>query len=220
MNRPTIIINCAMSVDGKIALPSGKQMRISSEEDMKRVHHLRNNCDGVLVGIGAVLFDDPKLTVKEKYVDRVTQPTRIVLDTFCKTPIDALVANDKARTLICCHRNDEKKTYGKTVEIIFCDLSSPGHLDLSDVLEKLYERGIRNILVEGGGTTIWSFLRHGYIDDLYIYMKSIIIGGKETPTMAEGEGISDPSQAINLDLVDYMNFNEGLLLHYQPSHPS
>ena len=220
MNRPTIIINCAMSVDGKIALPSGEQMRISSNEDMERVHHLRNSCDGVLVGVGAVLSDDPKLTVKEKYVDKVKQPTRIVLDTFCKTPIDALVVNDKAHTIICYHRNDEKKTYGKSVELIKCGLSSPGYLDLSDVLKKLYEKGLRTILVEGGGTTMWSFLRYGFVDDLYVYMRSIIIGGKQTPTMAEGEGISDPSQAIALNLVDYMNFNEGLLLHYQPFHPS
>ena len=105
MNRPTIIINCAMSIDGKIALPTGNQMRISSDDDMKRVHQLRNTCDGVLVGVGAVLSDDPKLTVKEKYVEKVKQPTRIVLDTFCKTPVDALVVNDKAPTIICCQRN-------------------------------------------------------------------------------------------------------------------
>ena len=216
MKRPTVIINCAMSIDGKIALPTGKQMQISSEDDMKRVHQLRNSCDGVMVGIGTVLYDDPKLTVKEKYVESVRQPTRIVLDTYCKTPTDALVVNDKAQTFICCHRNDDYKQYRDTVELIFCHTSSPGHLDLYDVLEKINKRGINTLLVEGGGTTIWNFLRMGCVDDLYVFIRSIIIGGKQTPTMAEGVGISDLSEAIGLNLVDFFHFNEGLLLHYQP----
>ena len=68
MTKPYVIINCAMSADGKIALPTRKQLRISSEEDIKRMYNLRNKCDGVLVGVGTILSDDPKLTVKEKYV--------------------------------------------------------------------------------------------------------------------------------------------------------
>jgi len=88
MNMPHVIINCAMSLDGKLASQSGRQMKISCEEDIKRMYKLRNNYDAVLVGIGTVLSDDPKLTVKEKYVKNPKQPIRIVLDTYCKTPID------------------------------------------------------------------------------------------------------------------------------------
>ncbi|RLF43417.1 MAG: 5-amino-6-(5-phosphoribosylamino)uracil reductase, partial [Thermoplasmata archaeon] len=68
MKRPYVIINCASSIDGKIALVGKKPLKISSEEDMARVHKLRNECDAILVGIGTILADDPKLTVKEKYV--------------------------------------------------------------------------------------------------------------------------------------------------------
>ncbi|MEM2900620.1 MAG: dihydrofolate reductase family protein, partial [Thermoplasmata archaeon] len=60
--RPYVIINCAMSLDAKLALVTRKQTRISSEEDLARVHKLRNECDAILVGIGTVLYDDPKLT--------------------------------------------------------------------------------------------------------------------------------------------------------------
>ena len=67
MNRPYVIVNCAMSADGKIALPSRKQLRISSDEDIKRMYTLHQECDAVLVGIETVLSDDPKLTVKENY---------------------------------------------------------------------------------------------------------------------------------------------------------
>ena len=100
MKRPNVIINCAMSADGKIALPNRRQLRISCDEDIKRMYNLRNNADAVLVGIGTILSDDPKLTVKEKYVNNPKQPLRIILDNKCRTPKDALVLNDSAKTLI------------------------------------------------------------------------------------------------------------------------
>src|SRR5438034_11608500 len=65
--RPRVIINAAMSVDGKIALPDGKGVRLSNEEDLRRVHRLRAAVDAILVGVGTVLKDDPKLTVKSEY---------------------------------------------------------------------------------------------------------------------------------------------------------
>src|SRR4030042_1544544 len=100
MKRPYVIINCAMSVDGKIASPSGKQMKISCEEDIKRMYKLRSKSDAVLVGINTVISDNPKLTVKEKYIKNPKNPIRIVLDTNCKTPVDSLVVNDVAKTII------------------------------------------------------------------------------------------------------------------------
>jgi radical SAM superfamily enzyme YgiQ (UPF0313 family) len=98
-----------MSLDGKIASQSGKQMRISCEEDIKRMYKLRNSFDAVLVGIGTILSDNPKLTVKEKYVKNPKQPVRIVLDTNCKIPVDALVVNDAAKTLVIIGKDCNKK---------------------------------------------------------------------------------------------------------------
>jgi len=74
-----------MSADGKIALPTKKQIRISSEEDIKRMYQLRNESDAVLVGIGTILTDNPKLTVKETYVHHPRQPLRVILDSKCRT---------------------------------------------------------------------------------------------------------------------------------------
>ena len=138
MNRPYVIINCAMSLDGKIASPSGKQMKISCEEDIKRMYKLRNKSDAVLVGIGTVLSDDPKLTVKEKYVKNPKQPIRIVLDTNCKTPDDALVVNDAAKTLIIAGKECNKK-YGDNVEIIKCKTNKEGLIDLENLIDILYK---------------------------------------------------------------------------------
>ena len=214
MNRPRVIINCAMSADGKIALPDRKQMKISSEEDMKRVFQLRNACDAILVGIGSILSDDPKLTVKEKYVSDPKHPLRVVLDSLCQTPEDALVVNDKAPTLIMVKEGliCEKK-YGNHVDIIHCP-SNEGRLDLHTVLSILYKKQVSTLLVEGGGSVIWEFLSKRLVDDLYVFVGSIIIGGDHTPTMADGMGIRSQEEVINLNLVNTTHIDGGMLVHY------
>jgi len=216
MNRPRIIINCAMSVDGKIALPNRKQLRISSDEDMGRVFRLRNQCDGILVGIGAVLSDDPKLTVKESYVEHPRHPVRIVLDTHARTPKDALVVNDAAPTLIFIGEGEGFSfNFPKNVEVIQSRTDRGGHIDLIFLLEELYRRGITSLLVEGGGSVIWSFLFQRLVDDLYVYIGSLIIGGVSAPTMADGSGVSIEADIIRLLLVDSQRIGDGVLLHYR-----
>jgi len=217
MDRPKIIINCAMSADGKIALPNRKQMRISSEEDMGRVFRLRNECDGILVGIGVVLSDDPKLTVKEKYVKNPKHPIRVVLDTHARTPYGALVVNNVAQTFIFIGENETfKDRFNENVRVIPSKVDGMGHIDLSFVLETLYHEGLTSLLVEGGGTVIWSFLKQGLFDDLFVYLGPLVIGGKSTPTMADGSGVSSGDDVIKLRLVDTQRMGEGVLLHYNP----
>src|SRR6267378_7924475 len=97
--RPRVIINAAMSVDGKIALSDGKAVRLSNEEDLRRVHRLRAEVDAILVGVGTVLMDDPKLTVKSEYA-KGRNPLRIVLDSDGKTPKGSHVLDGSAPTLI------------------------------------------------------------------------------------------------------------------------
>lgn len=217
MNRPNIIINCAMSLDGKIASPSGKQVRISSDEDMKRVYHLRHNVDAVLVGIGTVLNDDPKLTVKEKYVEHPHQPIRVVLDAYCRTPLEALVVNETAKTIIFKGENQPcSKKFNENVLV----LSAPtkdGMIDLQNTLDQLSKQGIKTLLVEGGGTVIWHFIKKGFFDDVFVYIGSMIIGGNHTPTMAMGQGFKHEKEFIRLQLMDIKRLGDGILLHYQPA---
>ena len=201
-----------MSADGKIALPNRKQFRISSEEDIARVYRLRNSCDAILVGINTILNDDPKLTVKEKYVDKPRQPTRIILDTHCHTPVDALAVNETAKTLIIISERCNKK-YGENVELIPCSTTEDDLIDLHCLLQILHKRGIKTLLVEGGGTVIWSFLREKLVDELYIYIGSIIIGGRETTTPVEGLGFLEEN-ILRLKLLEFNKLGDGILLHY------
>jgi len=216
MNRPQIIINCAMSADGKIALPSRKQLRISSDEDMNRVYRLRNECDAVLVGIGSVLSDNPNLTIKEQYVKNPKQPLRVILDSRCRTPKDALVLNNMAKTLIFTIQGNEKHFDGDNIELVGIKKDEEGCVDLESMLEILHHKGIMNLLVEGGGTVIWNFLRRGLVDDLYVYIGSCIIGGKNTPTMADGIGIKSEGDLLSIKVIDMIRLGSGILVHYKP----
>jgi len=218
MNQPQVIINCAMSADGKIALPSRRQLQISCEEDMQRVYKLRHTCDAVLVGIGTVLADDPKLTVKERYVPDPRQPLRIVLDSKGRTPKEALVVNDKAQTMIVT-ATPCATSFGPHVEVLQGKVDKKGYIDLQSLLVMLHTRGIRTLLVEGGSTVIWNFLREQLVDDVFIYLGPLVVGGAHTPTMAGGEGIESEDKVIHLKLVDIERLGPGVLLHYKLDTP-
>jgi 2,5-diamino-6-(ribosylamino)-4(3H)-pyrimidinone 5'-phosphate reductase len=214
MNRPYVIINCAMSADGKISLPTKKQLKISSDEDIRRMYTLRNECDAILVGIGTILSDNPKLTVKENYVEHPNQPLRIILDTKCKTPENALAVNSKSKSLIITAIQCEKK-YGKNVELLKINTDSNRLIDLDSLLKNLYNRGIKKLMVEGGSTVIWNFLKKKLVDEIYVYISPIVIGGKNTPTMAGGEGIKEINELIKLVIVDIKRLGPGILIHYR-----
>ena len=214
MNRPHVIVNCAMSADGKIALPTKQQLRISCDEDIERMYKLRHECDAVLIGIGTILSDDPKLTVKEKYISNPRQPIRIILDTHCKTPENAKAVNDVSKTLIVTAEKC-KKNYGDNVEIVQCKADKNGLVDLKNLLELLYNRGIKTLMVEGGGTVIWNFLKQRLVDDLYVYVGPMIIGGVDTPTLTDGDGIENADELISLEIVDAGRLGPGVLFHYK-----
>ena len=205
-----------MSADGKIASPTRKQMQISSDEDIKRMYQLRNKCDAVLVGIGTILADDPKLTVKEQYVKNPKQPLRIILDSKGRTPAHALALNNISKTLIITAKRKEKTYAGSHIEVVSCKIDRNGLIDVKSALDLLYRKGVRTLLVEGGGTIIWNFLKNKVVDDLYIFIGPCIIGGTKTPTVADGEGIQNGEDCIPLKIIKVKRLGPGLLIHYQP----
>jgi len=204
-----------MSADGKIASPTRRQLRISSEEDIRRMYRLRNESDAILVGIGTILTDDPKLTVKETYVKDPKQPLRVILDSKGRTPPHALALNTMAHTLIFTAKGQKKTYEGSHVEVVECKTEKEGFIDVIDVLDILYKKGVRKLLVEGGGTVIWNFLNKKVVDDFYTFIGPCIIGGKDTPTVADGEGVASGDK-ISLKIVEVKRVGFGVLIHYQP----
>lgn len=205
--RPFIHVNCAMSADGKIAGSNRKQVRISSDEDKQRVKNLRRQYDAILVGVGTVLADDPHLTVKGATYEE--NPVRIVIDPHGRTPHEALVVNDAAPTIILTDDYCEKTW--DNADVIRC--GTP--LDLDFAMDSLAKTGIESILVEGGGETIASFFRKGMVDRYTVFVGSMIIGGRISPTPVDGDGWIKEG-GITLELKGSEVLGNGVLLTYGP----
>lgn len=205
--RPEVTVNCAMTADGKIAGRSRKQMRISSREDLERVKRLRSTSDAILVGVGTVLADDPHLTVKGLTFEE--NPLRVVLDSSGRTPDDAQVLDERAATLMVTSE-DCQRTWPRG-EVF---RAGRGRVDLVRALEYLYERGIRKLMVEGGGETIFSFFREGLVDRYCVYVGSMVVGGRGSPTPADGEGLPQ-DRIVRLRLASADRMGDGILLSYE-----
>jgi len=205
-----VVVNCAMSADGKIALRTRKQTKISNEMDKKRVHQLRNTSDAILVGIETVLTDDPKLTVNGKFVKRPKHPLRIVLDSTGRTPTGAQVLNGAAPTMIVTNEKCRKKfANAETVRL------GKKEVDLKKLMLALEKKGVRTLLVEGGSKVIWSFLRSKIADEVNIFVGSMVIGGECSPTPAGGGGAETEKSIICLKLVSARVLGSGVLLRYE-----
>lgn len=208
-NRPRVIVNVAMSADGKIALTGNKEVKISGDEDFKRVHELRNRVDAIIVGIGTVLADDPKLTVKEKYVDDPNRPLRVVLDSQGRIPENSNIFKDDNYLIATAQETDRKD---------FVRCGDGDKVDINTLLRLLHEKGVREILVEGGGEVIYSFFRSQAVDVFYVFVGSLIIGGRDAPTPADGEGARLLDDIIQLKLISQEHMDDGVLLKYEVNY--
>ncbi len=204
--RPKVVVNVAMSADGKIALTKNIEVKISGEEDFERVHRLRNRVDAIIVGIGTVLADDPKLTVKEKYVADPVDPLRVVLDSQGRIPKYSNIFMDDNYLIATTQETDREN---------FVKCGDGDRVDVKALLESLYERGVREVLVEGGGEVIYSFFEAKAVDEFYVFVGSMIIGGSEAPTPADGTGAQIADDIIGLKLLSHEPMDDGVILKYE-----
>jgi len=209
--RPYVIINCASSADGKLALKTRRQTRISSDQDIERVQRLRASCDGILVGVGTVLADDPSLLVKPQFISEGKQPLRVVLDSKLKTPPSAKVLSGGPKTIVFVSEGHGGKLHGADVVE-----AGKGIVDIGAAIAYLSKLGVRRLMVEGGGTVIWSFLRGGYWDELKVFVGCIALGGGG-PTVADGDGAGSLGEAVRMRLVKSTLMEGGILLEYAPA---
>lgn len=214
MTDPKVILNAAMTLDGKISAGKGEQ--ISGEEDLDRVHQLRAESDAVMVGIGTVLADDPRLTVRRV---EGTNPCRIVVDSRGRTPLDANVMDRSAETYIVVSKSaDEEKINGlseKGATVLRVSETKRGRIDLGDLVEELSGRGIDLVLLEGGSTLNWSMLYEGLVDEIRVAIGPKIVGGRRAKTLVGGEGFESISDSIRLNLKGIERVGKDVLLTYE-----
>lgn len=211
--KPYTILNCASSADGKIALPNKRKIELSNTEDFERVHDLRSKCDAIIVGINTVIEDNPNLTVNGKYSSG-SNPIRVILDTNYRTPKNSNILNDESETIIVIgDKTADRKL--PNVKILRCGNKE---VNLEKLLNHLKELNVKNILVEGGETVLWSFLEKKLFNELNIFVSSVIIGGKNTPSIAGGKGFLDKRNILNLELKKFKQMGNGILLTYSRSN--
>ena len=219
-----VVVNAAMSADGKLSTVERRQVRISGTQDFDRVDQLRAEVDAVMVGIGTVLADDPQLTVKSPTLTREREangqpphPARVVADSMGRIPVDAAMLDNTATThlLVAEHAPDERVTTLQEFGTI--DRVGVDQVDVEAGLEALGKRGIDSILVEGGGELIFSLLSDDLVDRLSVYIGNQIIGGRDAPTLADGSGFTAPTDFVDLQLEDVSRLDDGVLLDWQVS---
>lgn len=219
-NKPFVISKFAMTLDGKIATHNGHSKWITSEEARLQVHKLRHEIDGILVGVGTVLADNPSLTTRLPN-RQGKNPIRIILDSELKTPLNANVVNTvEAETIIVCGKEvDSTKVRQLTdngVQVLFVQKTEQG-LDLVEMLDELYKLGITDLLVEGGAEIHASFLRAGLINKVLVYMAPKLLGGRHSKTPFAGMDIDTIDEALQLEFESIEQVGPDLCITAYPS---
>lgn len=186
MARPRVLLNCACSLDGKIAAPDGQAMPLSDEADWRRVHLLRASSDAILVGVGTIVRDDPSLKVKEDLapVPPNRKLLRVVLDSKGRTPPGARVADGSAPSLILTGPGVRSRWPRADHAEVATD--ALGRIDLAAALDALGARGVRSVLVEGGAQVLRSFIGSGLVDQWTLYQAPVLVGGNG-PSIFDGK---------------------------------
>jgi len=190
--RPFVVLKLAQSIDGKIAAGAGERTTITGDAAWDLVHRLRADADAVLVGRGTVMADDPDLTARAETRPRL-QPTRVVLDSAASLASDsALVAGVADAPVLVVTAGDVHPDRlavlrDMGVESAVARRTPDGLLDPLSVLRVLHERGVRQVLVEGGARTADSFLAAGLVERFHQFVAPWLMGPDGVPAFVDTE---------------------------------
>ena len=180
MKRPHVTLKIATSLDGRIGTPSGESQWITGPEAREQGHRLRAQSDAFLVGVETVLMDDCRLTARLSETEPPPrQPLRVVLDSRLRTPPYARLA--KSGTLILTTREPAPVGEAEVVGVAPDAMRRPR---IEAVLDLLYERGVRTVMVEGGGRVAAAFVKAGVIDAIDWFRAPMLLGGDGRPGIA------------------------------------
>ena len=217
MNRPYVIIVSEVTVDGKLTLYRGASskelMTLMDQEAYRYLHEIRAKVDGIMVGCETVRTDNPSLTVR--YVEG-KNPIRIIPCSTANVPLDANIFSPDAKTIIVTTKRAPeervKKIRDKGAEIIF---AGEDLVDFEELLPILYSRGINSLMVEGGSSINWEFIRRGFVDEVRLIHLPVIVGGENVPTLVGGEGFKSLKNVMNLRLRSHFKRGHQLITEWE-----
>jgi 2,5-diamino-6-(ribosylamino)-4(3H)-pyrimidinone 5'-phosphate reductase len=215
-----VVVNAATSVDGKLSSREREQVEISNDADFRRVDKVRADSDAVMVGVGTVLADNPSLTVDDDQLvaDRTDRgdpphPARVVADSRIRTPPDAKVLDDRAESYLLVSEAAPTDFVAQMEETDATVIQAgEARVDLAGAFDELADHGIDQLMVEGGGEIIYSLFEADLVDRLSVFVGPMVIGGREAPTLADGDGFVQDFPDLELENIE--RFDSGVVLSY------
>ena len=211
--RPYVTMKYAMTMDGKIAAYTGASRWITGETARRHVQEQRHRNRGIMVGIGTVRADDPLLTCR---MEGGRDPIRIICDSKLCTPLTSQIiqtARDVPTVIATCCTDAKKHTaYQESGCQIIITEEKDGHVDLPTLMERLGEKQIDSILLEGGGTLNWAALESGIVQKIQTYIAPKLFGGRTAKTPVEGTGFPTPADSVLLKNTTITRIGDDLLI--------
>jgi diaminohydroxyphosphoribosylaminopyrimidine deaminase/5-amino-6-(5-phosphoribosylamino)uracil reductase len=195
---PYVSLKVALSLDGRIATRTGASKWVTGPEARAKVHELRSRMDAVAVGIGTVVADDPRLTVREI---AAPSPIRVVFDTKLRIPVGARLITTARETPTWIVTSLEASVAVEQalvdlgVEILRAPPSAEGRIDVTAALRALAQRGVVSLMVEGGAELAGSVLASRLADELHVFVSPILLGPRGRPGAVDWAGPDTPSEA-------------------------
>ncbi|HBT04433.1 2,5-diamino-6-(ribosylamino)-4(3H)-pyrimidinone 5'-phosphate reductase [Thermodesulfobacterium sp.] len=217
MYRPYVIIVSEVTIDGKLTLYRGASskelMSLMTKEVYRYLHGIRAEVDGIMVGCETVRTDDPSLTVR--YVEG-KNPVRIIPCSTANVPYNANIFSKDAPTIIATTQRAPKEKIEKLKEL-GAEVIVAGEelVDFEVLLSELYQRGIKKLMVEGGSSINWEFVKNRYVDEIRIIHLPVIVGGENVPTFVGGEGFKSLSKVLKLKIQKFFQIDDFLISEWK-----
>jgi diaminohydroxyphosphoribosylaminopyrimidine deaminase/5-amino-6-(5-phosphoribosylamino)uracil reductase len=205
--RPFVILKTAMTLDGKIATPTGQSKWITGEKSRRLVHRLRGSVDAIVTAVGTVRADDPELTAR---VRGGKNPVRVVIDPLLKSPMDSRIFKCPPDTIVVT------KTQGGKLNNLIKSGIKPvlfkEKLQLKRLLKKLGSMGIASVLIEGGSSLSAHALMEGVVDKVFYFIAPKIIGGRGSYPAVGGKAYLPLEKALRLKNMKVSRVGEDILV--------
>ncbi len=217
---PFVILKNAITLDGRVATKSGDSKWISGVESRQLVHKLRDRVDGILVGIGTVLADNPQLTTRLENGGR--DPIRVILDSQLKISLDAQVITQKSKaktivaTTVASDPIKQEQLKEKGVKIIVA--GNGKRVEIPLLLKKLFALGITSLLVEGGSAVNTSFFEEKLVDKYYTFIAPKLIGGVNAVPVIGGLGVDKISEGVEISNKEVKLLGDDILVIGYPKY--